>query len=65
MKIALKKSEQRQGQKVSSDQLFVLVAQLCLKLVLSLDFSVTQANKFPYFPSANSMWVFISGNRES
>lgn len=50
MKIALKKSEQRQGQKRSLDRLFVLLAQLCLKLVLSPDFSVTQANKFPYFP---------------
>lgn len=50
MKIALKKSEQRQGQKMSPDHLFVLLAQLCLKLVLSLDFSVIQANKFPYFP---------------
>lgn len=50
MKIALEKSEQRQGQKRSLDRLFVLLAQLCLKLVLSLDFSVTQANKFPYFP---------------
>lgn len=49
MKITLEKSEQRQGQKMSPDHLFVMLAQLCLKLVLSLDSSVTQANKFPYF----------------